>query len=104
VPAEAPATQATGVASTVTVRLGGRDDVVRTAAGQPVLDGALTVRPDAPYSCMGGACGTCRAKLVSGTVEMEHNFALDERDVAAGYVLTCQAIPTSEEVTVDYDG
>jgi ring-1,2-phenylacetyl-CoA epoxidase subunit PaaE len=68
-----------------------------------VLDGALTVRSDAPYACMGGACGTCRAKLVSGTVEMDHNYALGQADLDAGYVLTCQAQPTSPEVTVDYD-
>jgi ring-1,2-phenylacetyl-CoA epoxidase subunit PaaE len=96
-------TSGTGVASTVTVRLGGREDVITLAAGQPVLDGALTVRSDAPYACMGGACGTCRAKLVSGTVEMEHNYALGAADLAAGYVLTCQATPTTAEVTIDYD-
>jgi len=94
---------ATGVASSVTVRLDGRENVVALAAGQSVLDGALTVRSDAPYACMGGACGTCRAKLVSGTVEMDHNYALGQADLDAGYVLTCQAQPTSPEVTVDYD-
>ncbi|MDT7588423.1 MAG: hypothetical protein QOE32_5973 [Pseudonocardiales bacterium] len=94
----------TGVASSVTVRLDGREDVVDLVAGQSVLDGALRVRSDAPYACMGGACGTCRAKLVSGTVEMDHNYALGQADLDAGYVLTCQSQPTSPEVTVDYDG
>jgi len=93
----------TGVASSVTVRLDGREDVVELAAGQSVLDGALRVRSDAPYACMGGACGTCRAKLVSGTVEMDHNYALGQADLAAGYVLTCQSQPTSPEVVIDYD-
>ncbi|MGQ0576169.1 MAG: fatty acid desaturase [Pseudonocardia sp.] len=93
-----------GVASKVTVRLGGREDVLDLAAGQSVLDGALSARPDVPYACMGGACGSCKAKLVNGTVAMEHNYALGADDVAAGYVLTCQAQPTSPEVTVDYDG
>ncbi|GAA5165563.1 fatty acid desaturase [Pseudonocardia eucalypti] len=102
VPASAPA-EDVGVASSVTVRLDGREDVVELAAGQSVLDGALSVRPDAPYACMGGACGTCRAKLVRGTVAMEHNFALGRADLDAGYVLTCQAQPTSAEVTIDYD-
>lgn len=92
-----------GVASSVTVRLDGREDVVELAAGQSVLDGALRVRSDAPYACMGGACGTCRAKLVSGTVEMDHNYALGPADLAAGYVLTCQSQPTSPEVLIDYD-
>ncbi len=52
---------------------------------------------------MGGACGTCRAKLVEGTVEMDHNFALGQADLDAGYILTCQSHPTSPTVTVDYD-
>ena len=96
-------TRSAGTASAVTVRLDGREDVVAVAAGQSVLDGALAARSDTPYACMGGACGTCRAKVVSGTVEMEHNYALGRDDVEAGYVLTCQATPTSPEVTVDYD-
>jgi ring-1,2-phenylacetyl-CoA epoxidase subunit PaaE len=52
---------------------------------------------------MGGACGTCRAKLVDGTVEMDHNFALSKAELDAGWVLTCQSHPTSPTVTVDYD-
>ena len=52
---------------------------------------------------MGGACGTCRAKLLEGTVEMDHNFALSPADLDAGYVLTCQSHPTSPTVNVDYD-
>jgi ring-1,2-phenylacetyl-CoA epoxidase subunit PaaE len=96
-------TRTAGTASAVTVRLDGREDVVEVAAGQSVLDGALAARSDTPYACMGGACGTCRAKVVSGTVVMEHNYALGRDDVEAGYVLTCQATPTSPEVTVDYD-
>jgi ferredoxin len=52
---------------------------------------------------MGGACGTCRAKLLEGTVEMDHNFALKQDDLDNGYVLTCQSHPTSDAVTVDYD-
>ena len=52
---------------------------------------------------MGGACGTCRAKLLDGTVEMDHNFALSPADLENGYVLTCQSHPTSPTVTIDYD-
>ncbi|HEV2813760.1 MAG TPA: 2Fe-2S iron-sulfur cluster-binding protein [Solirubrobacteraceae bacterium] len=52
---------------------------------------------------MGGACGTCRARVVCGSVEMDQNFALGQADLDAGYVLTCQSHPTSPEVTVDYD-
>ncbi len=62
------------------------------------------MRRDAPYACLGGACGTCKARLVSGTVEMDQNFALGQADLDAGYILTCQSHPTSAEVSVDYDG
>lgn len=75
-----------------------------THARESVLNAALRVRPDVPFACAGGVCGTCRAKLVCGTVEMEENYALEPEEVAAGYVLTCQSRPTTREVTVDYDG
>ena len=68
---------------------------VRAGARRHDPRGALQVRDDAPYACMGGACGTCRAKLVDGTVEMDHNFALGKADLDAGYILTCQSHPTS---------
>lgn len=89
--------------ATVTFTLSGQHATVDLAAGDSILEGALQVRGDAPYSCMGGACGTCRAKVVSGTVEMEQNFALGADELAGGYVLTCQAHPTSPAVSVDYD-
>jgi ferredoxin len=71
--------------------------------GRLVLEGVLQVRSDAPYACMGGACGTCRAKLLEGTVQMVHNFALGQQELDAGYVLTCQSHPTSPNVAIDYD-
>ena len=71
--------------------------------GDTVLDAALAAGIDAPYSCKNGMCSTCRARVTSGTAAMDVNFSLDEREVAAGYVLTCQARPTSAEVTVDFD-
>jgi ferredoxin len=52
---------------------------------------------------MGGACGTCRAKLIAGTVEMDQNFALGQSDLADGWILTCQSHATSPAVTIDYD-
>lgn len=90
-------------AATVTFTLSGRQATVDLAPGESILEGALQTRSDAPYSCMGGACGTCRAKLVSGTVVMDQNFALGPAELDAGYVLTCQAHPTSPTVSVDYD-
>ena len=79
------------------------EQTVELDPGDSILEAALQARPDAPYACMGGACGTCRAKLLDGTVEMDHNFALSQADLDAGYVLTCQSHPTSDAVTIDYD-
>jgi ring-1,2-phenylacetyl-CoA epoxidase subunit PaaE len=72
-------------------------------ADEPILDAAQRVRADLPFACKGGVCGTCRALVTDGSVEMRRNYALDESEVAAGFVLTCQALPTSERVTVDFD-
>jgi ring-1,2-phenylacetyl-CoA epoxidase subunit PaaE len=68
-----------------------------------VLNAALRVRPDVPYACAGGVCGTCRARVLEGSVEMVDNYALEPEEVAAGLVLTCQSIPTTTKVVVDYD-
>ncbi|MFV0496254.1 fatty acid desaturase [Mycobacterium sp.] len=90
--------------ATLTFTLSGRQFSGDVAPGDSILEGALQVRDDAPYACMGGACGTCRAKLVEGEVEMDHNFALGPAEVDAGYILTCQSHPTTPMVSVDYDG
>ncbi|SEI41677.1 ring-1,2-phenylacetyl-CoA epoxidase subunit PaaE [Arthrobacter sp. yr096] len=74
-----------------------------THARESILNAALRVRPDVPFACAGGVCGTCRAKLVTGTVTMDENYALEQDELDKGYVLTCQSHPTSEEVTVDFD-
>ena len=68
-----------------------------------MLDGAQRVRPDLPFACKGGVCGTCRARIVDGEVTMRRNYALEQRGLDAGYILTCQALPASPSVTVDYD-
>jgi ring-1,2-phenylacetyl-CoA epoxidase subunit PaaE len=91
--------------SRVSVALDGAETTFElAAAGETVLDAALAAGVDAPYSCAGGACGTCRAKVVLGTAAMDQNHALDSDEVADGYVLTCQTRPTSEVLRVDYDG
>lgn len=89
--------------ATVTVRLDGRETTLTLPADTPILDAAQRVRADLPFACKGGVCGTCRAKVITGQVEMRRNYALEEHEVAAGFVLTCQALPLSAEVTVDYD-
>ncbi|MBD0292571.1 MAG: 2Fe-2S iron-sulfur cluster binding domain-containing protein, partial [Jiangellaceae bacterium] len=89
---------------TITVVLDGRRSTVELAdSDETVLEAVLRVRNDAPFACQGGVCGTCRAKLLEGRVVMERNFALEEEEVAAGYVLTCQSHPTTPLVSVDYD-
>jgi ring-1,2-phenylacetyl-CoA epoxidase subunit PaaE len=92
-----------GDGATVTVVLDGRSSTLTLPAGTPILDGAQKIRPDLPFACKGGVCGTCRAKIISGTGTMRRNYALEPREVDAGYVLTCQTVPTSDEITVDYD-
>ncbi|HEY1621242.1 MAG TPA: 1,2-phenylacetyl-CoA epoxidase subunit PaaE [Streptosporangiaceae bacterium] len=89
--------------SEVTIVLDGRTTTTSIAPGTPVLDGAQRVRPDLPFACKGGVCGTCRALLRDGEVRMRRNFALDDSELAAGYVLTCQSMPVSDALTVDYD-
>lgn len=72
-------------------------------AHESVLNAALRVRPDAPFACAGGVCGTCRARVIEGSVTMTENYALEPDELERGYVLTCQSHPTSDRVVVDYD-
>ena len=89
----------------ITFTLDGRTALVTTPVHgrETVLNAALRIRSDVPFACAGGVCGTCRAKLTGGTVEMEENYALEPEELEAGYILTCQARPTSQAVTVTYD-
>ena len=92
-----------GPGAEVTVVLDGRATVVAVPPGTPILDGAQRARADLPFACKGGVCGTCRARVTDGKVTMRRNFALEEPELAAGYVLTCQSLPDTPAVTVDYD-
>lgn len=67
-----------------------------------ILDGAIAAGADLPYACKGGVCSTCRCKVVDGTVEMKLNYSLEEDELAKNYVLSCQAVPTSKKVVVDF--
>ena len=87
----------------VTIRLDGRQTTTTIAPGTPVLDGAQLARPDLPFACKGGVCGTCRAKVVAGEVRMRRNFALEPAEIEDGFVLTCQSLPVTDKLTVDYD-
>lgn len=88
---------------TVTAVLGGRSGSWVGQPGETALETVLRHRPDAPYACRGGVCGTCRALLVSGTVRMDRNYALEPDELDAGHVLACQSHPTSPVVELDFD-
>jgi ring-1,2-phenylacetyl-CoA epoxidase subunit PaaE len=92
-----------GPGAEVTVILDGRATTITIPPGTPVLDGAQRARADLPFACKGGVCGTCRALLREGKVAMRRNFALEDAELAAGYVLTCQSLPASDTLTADYD-
>ncbi|WP_397361940.1 FAD-binding oxidoreductase [Olleya sp. R77988] len=68
-----------------------------------ILDAALGAGADLPFACKGGVCSTCKCRVVEGSVEMKINYALDEKEVAQKLVLSCQSVPTSEKVVVDFD-
>ncbi|MCJ0868749.1 2Fe-2S iron-sulfur cluster-binding protein [Streptomyces sp. AP-93] len=87
----------------VTARLDGRSGTWPVRDGESLLDAVLRARADAPYACKGGVCGTCRAFVVSGEVRMDRNFALEEQETEAGFVLACQSHPVSEDVEIDFD-
>jgi len=85
------------------VRDGLQRDFLFSREQPSILDAASAAGLEVPYSCTSGVCGTCRAKLVEGKVRMERNFALDKKEVAAGYILTCQAHPLTEHVVLSFD-
>ena len=93
----------TGAMSEVTVVLDGRSTPMTLPRDEPLLDSAQRVRGDLPFACKGGVCGTCRARVTDGEVTMRRNFALEDDEVEDGFVLTCQSLPVSDRVTVDYD-
>ncbi|MDT9696885.1 1,2-phenylacetyl-CoA epoxidase subunit PaaE [Streptomyces sp. P17] len=93
----------TGPVSQVTLVLDGRSTTSALPRERTILDSAQRTRPDLPFACKGGVCGTCRALVTDGKADMRRNFALEPAEVDAGYVLTCQSYPVSETLTVDYD-
>jgi len=81
----------------------GKSNEVPVADGEAVLDAGLRAGLNLPWSCRGGMCSTCRARLRDGAVTMAQNYALEPWETDAGYILTCQSHPTSTKLTVDYD-
>ena len=93
-----------GPKSNITIKLDGRSfnfDLAYKA--QNILDAALQQGADLPYACKGGVCCTCRAKLIEGKVHMDVNYALEDDEVAQGFILTCQSHPLTEKIVVDFD-
>lgn len=93
-----------GPVSNITVKLDGSSfDFTLPFDGQNILDAALQQGADLPFACKGGVCCTCKAKLVSGEVEMDVNWGLEPEEVQQGFILTCQSHPKSATVVVDFD-
>jgi ring-1,2-phenylacetyl-CoA epoxidase subunit PaaE len=92
------------IGSEVKFTLNGRTStVIVDPDGAPILDHALAVRPDAPFSCRSGACASCRARVTEGEVVMDKNWSLNQEEVDAGQILTCQSHPVSDVVEITYD-
>lgn len=87
----------------ITVMVDDEETVFEMSQKQSVLDAALKQGIDAPYSCQGGICSSCLARIKSGTAEMKKNAILTDKEIAEGLILTCQAHPTSNELYIDYD-
>ena len=102
-PSEHTDTVVSGPTSEVTITLDGATSTLTLPRDTPVLDGARQGRDDLPFACKGAVCGTCRAEVTTDFVDMRRNCVLEKQQVAAGFVLTCQSVPTSGTVTVDFD-
>ncbi len=100
-PASIVTTNENGVAAQVV--LGGETRNLVIPPDSTLLEAALSNKVDAPYACRAGVCSTCKAKLLKGEVEMRANHALEDHEVEAGFVLTCQSVPVTENVVWDYD-
>ncbi|ORB28274.1 2Fe-2S iron-sulfur cluster-binding protein [Mycolicibacterium parafortuitum] len=102
-PGTGSAVTETAVQGTITIQLDGNAATVANRPGETLLESARRAGMGPPFSCEAGNCGTCMALLTTGTATMRVNDALTEDEVAEGYVLTCQAVPDTPDVTVNYD-
>ena len=93
----------TQIGTAVTIILDGEETELTITGNETILDAALDAGLDAPYACTGGSCCTCRAKVLEGSAKMDVNYALTDKEVEDGYILTCQSHPTSTKIIVDYD-
>ena len=94
----------TGMISNVVVSVDGDDfEFELSSQGKSILDAAMDAGADVPFSCKGGVCCVCKAKVIEGEVSMDANYSLSEDEVEQGYILTCQSHPLSEDLVVDFD-
>ncbi|MEP1930142.1 MAG: 2Fe-2S iron-sulfur cluster-binding protein, partial [Roseibium sp.] len=93
-----------GIKATAEITLNGEQQNVSIGAGQTVLEAVRLAGLRPPFSCQSGVCGACRANLTVGTVHMRARMALEDNDIKKGRVLTCQSVPTSEALSISYDG
>ena len=92
------------IESNVSIILDGDQlDIHLDSNGQNILDAAQEGGADLPFACKGGVCCTCKAKILEGTASMDVNYALEPDEVEAGYILTCQAHPTSDKLVISFD-
>ena len=92
------------IISNVMVSVDGDDfEFQLSSKGDTILDAAMNAGADVPFSCKGGVCCVCKAKVIDGKVSMDQNYSLSEEEVAQGYVLGCQSHPESDHVVVDFD-
>lgn len=100
----APPPEPLGRTGLISARLDGRTtETVMRPEDRVVLDAVLRARPETPYSCRDGLCGSCRAKVVRGSAVMDRQYALGPAELAAGYTLPCRARPESDEIALDFD-
>ena len=92
-----------GVAATLSVTLDGETRTLSWPAGARMLDLLIDAGLDPPFSCREGICGACACQLTGGTVEMATNEVLDDADLADGYILACQSVAVTPEVSVTYE-
>ena len=87
----------------ITIKVDAFETTIKGSKDQTILDAALENDVDAPYSCQGGACATCIGRLVSGNAAMQQNHILTDNEIDDGLILTCQALPLSSSIYIDYD-
>ncbi len=96
--------KADDIQSNVTVSVDGDDfNFELSSNGKSILDAAMEAGADVPFSCKGGVCCVCKAKVIEGSVTMDQNFSLSEEEIADGFILTCQSHPTSSDLVIDFD-